>query len=323
MGKYDHINELTGAENYFQWCRQMMLALQGERLWPHCSDGTDQEDLANLASSIPTPTDPSAITKSERESILDWLAKDAQAKALIDRKISITIAALLDVSHTAREQWETLASHYSRTDLLSQYNLRTRVCLEKLKDADDVTRYIGVFKDARRRFIQMGVTYTTEESIFDLLQGLPQGIEWDIFRELTMNKLSVSSTTNSSTTSPSLVFTFNDATKLLSEKANSIVGQCKLAGPGSEYANAVIGKANPTTAIRIHKNNPQGIKCANPACAGKPRAETHDRDHCYWPGGGMEDVAPAWLRNRSKKPNKEEQAAVVINTDPPPTSTLR
>ena len=57
MGKYDHINELTGAENYFQWRRQMMLALQGERLWPHCSDGTDQEDLANLASSIPTPTD--------------------------------------------------------------------------------------------------------------------------------------------------------------------------------------------------------------------------------------------------------------------------
>ena len=99
MGKYDHINELTGAENYFQWRRQMMLALQGEHLWPHCSDGTDEKDLANLASSIPTPTDPSAITKSERESILDWLAKDAQAKALIDRKISITIAALLDVSH--------------------------------------------------------------------------------------------------------------------------------------------------------------------------------------------------------------------------------
>ena len=327
MGKYDHINELTGAENYFQWCRQMMLALQGECLWSHCSDGTDQRDLSNLASSIPTPVNSSTITNAKRESILDWLAKDAQAKALIDRKISTTVAALLDVTHTAHEQWETLSSHYSCTDLLSQYQLRTRVCSEKLKDADDVTRYIGIFEDARQHFIQMGITYTTEESIFDLLQGLPQGVEWDIFRELTMNKLTMSLTTPASTTSPPLVFTFNDATKLLSKKANSIVGRRNLAGPSSEYANVAIGKVNPSTAIRIHKNNPQGIRCTNPACAGKTRADTHDWDHCYWPGGGMEDTAPTWLHNRSKKPNKEEKATVVITEQtpvvPPPLPMLR
>ena len=35
MGKYDHICELTGAENYAQWRCQMTLALKGERLWNH------------------------------------------------------------------------------------------------------------------------------------------------------------------------------------------------------------------------------------------------------------------------------------------------
>lgn len=77
----------------------------------------------------------------------------------------------------------------------------------------------------------MGITYTTKESIFNLLQGLPQGVEWDIFRELTMNKLTMSLTTPASTTSSLLVFTFNDTMKLLSEKANSMVGQHNLAGP--------------------------------------------------------------------------------------------
>lgn len=65
MEKYNHINELMGSENYSQWHCQMMLALQGKHLWPHCSDGSDPKDLANLASPIPKPIDTSAITKSE------------------------------------------------------------------------------------------------------------------------------------------------------------------------------------------------------------------------------------------------------------------
>ena len=86
MGKYDHICELTGAENYAQWHRQMALALRGERLWNHCSSGTNPADLAKLATNKPVPADPAAVKDEEKEKILDWLAKDAQAKALIDRK---------------------------------------------------------------------------------------------------------------------------------------------------------------------------------------------------------------------------------------------
>lgn len=92
------------------------------------------------------------------------------------------------------------------------------MCSEKPKDMDDITCDIGVFENTRLHFIQMGITYTTEKSIFDLLQGLPQGVKWDIFRELTMNKLSASSTIPNSTTTtlPLTFFTFNDTTKLLS-----------------------------------------------------------------------------------------------------------
>ncbi|KAF8552058.1 hypothetical protein OG21DRAFT_1391408, partial [Imleria badia] len=182
MGKYDHICELSGAENYSQWRRQMTLVLQSERLWPHCNNGTDPLNLINFASTIPIPKDAKAVSDDEKEEILEWLAKDAQAKSLIDRKISPLVANLLDESQTARQQWESLSKYYSRNDLLSQYELRIRIQSEKLKDAEDATRYIGVFEDARRRFIQMGVTYTIEESTFDLLQGLPDSVEWKIFR---------------------------------------------------------------------------------------------------------------------------------------------
>ena len=333
MGKYNHICELIGADNYPQWKKQMTLTLQGECLWSHCSSGNDPQNFTDFASHIPKPADPATIKESEKEKILDWLAKDVQAKALIDRKISIVVVSLLNEQQTAREQWDVLANHYGHTDILSQYQLRAHVRLEKLKDAEDASHYVGVFEDARHRFLQMGVSYTTDESVFDLLQGLPDGIEWEIFRKFTMNTPSLNSTSStlvsSSTTSSSMSppsppssFTFTDASKLLLEKANAIVGCRKLVGPGSEYANVAVkpGKTNPSMGVRIHKNNPSGIHCTNPPCNGKPQAETHDKEHCYWPGSGMEAQAPAWARPCNPK-TESAAMAKVEQTLPSPSET--
>ena len=103
---------------------------------------------------------------------------------------------------------------------MSQYELRSRICSEKLKDADDVARYLGVFKDTRCRFIQVGVSYSNDQLIFDLLQGLPEAIKWQIFKEFTMNQM----TSTTSTTTPAPLI-FEDVAKLFMEKANAIVGK--------------------------------------------------------------------------------------------------
>ncbi|KAI9570724.1 hypothetical protein HD554DRAFT_2017974, partial [Boletus coccyginus] len=135
-------------------------------------------DFAEYASTLPQLADPNAITTVEHGKILDWLAKDAQAKALIDRKISMVITSQLSDSQSACEQWSILSQRYARNDLMSQYELWSRIRLEKLKDADDEACYLGVFEDAQHQFIQMGISYSNDESIFDLLQGLPEAIEW-------------------------------------------------------------------------------------------------------------------------------------------------
>ena len=181
MGKYDHICELTRAENYPQWKRQITLALHGEQLWPHCCSGSDPTNLADLASTIPVPVDSKKLTQAETEKILDWFAKDAQAKAIIDQKVFPVVASQLDENSTAWDQWNVFTERYSRNDLLSQYKLCTQVHSEKLKDADDATCYLGIFEDARRHFIQMGITYSDDEAVSDLLQGLSEVIEWQIF----------------------------------------------------------------------------------------------------------------------------------------------
>ena len=159
MGKFDHICELMGLENYSQWQKQMTLALRRKELWSHYSSSTNLSDLANFASTKPIIADRKTPTDVEKKVFLSWLARDSQAKALIDCKISSIIGNLFDESQMAREQWESLAQHYSCKDFLFQYELWTRVRLEKLKDAEDALCYLGVFKDARCRFVEMGVIY--------------------------------------------------------------------------------------------------------------------------------------------------------------------
>lgn len=90
----------------------------------------------------------------------------------------------------------------------------------------------------------MGVNHSNNELIFDLLQGLPDSIEWQIFKEFTMNHMSTtsSSTSTTSATTPLTLtpLAFNDVAKFFIEKVNAIVGRRKLADPGSEYANIVV-----------------------------------------------------------------------------------
>lgn len=109
MGKLDHIIELTGADTYSSWRRSVRLALAGEGLWNHCSVGTDTNNFAEYASTFPVASTPGQPTADERKSMKEWIKEDAQAKAIIGRKLSPVVQEMLDESLSAREQWNVLA----------------------------------------------------------------------------------------------------------------------------------------------------------------------------------------------------------------------
>ncbi|KAG2753430.1 hypothetical protein P692DRAFT_20641698, partial [Suillus brevipes Sb2] len=96
--------------------------------------------------------------------------------------LSAVVQGLLSETWTAREQWNTLATHFGRLDVTSQFELRAQLFAEKLKDPDDAPRYISVFENARRRFAEMAVLVTDDEMVFLLLHGLPLTPEWLIFK---------------------------------------------------------------------------------------------------------------------------------------------
>ena len=336
MGKYDHIPELTGADNYITWETQVRMALTNEDLWRHVSDSTDSKDLLGCASHLPAAADPSNPTADESKKMREWLINDSQAKTIILRRLGTCARKLIPRSSdtTARAIWQIFRSHYHRIDISTQFVLRRRIQSLRMKDSADADRYVGDHIECRDRLLEMGAVYSDAEAIFQLLTGLPTTSDWQLFRaqqEQALHNSQAPSVIRSvladgtavSTTIQSASITFDSCAAHISSEATRLLNErLVVSGPGSEYAHsAVSGRrdggtataVNPITGLRKNKSNPQGIYCLTPGCG---RGD-HDHEHCYREGGGMAGQAP-W--QKKKKGASESTAAAAAEPLPPPSS---
>ena len=195
MGKFDHIPELTGASVFQAWKTQIVLTLGHEGVYNHISDRMDPTDFAKLASHLPTPTDPDALTSDERKLIQDWLKDDVIAKDIICHRLSPAILQLVpqEQSSTAHNAWQLLHSHLNHIDLGSQYLVWEKILGLQMKDAKDAQHYLGEHDSLCWDLIQMQVTYTDSEAIFNLLKGLPHTGTWPAFKLVLQTSISSAS----------------------------------------------------------------------------------------------------------------------------------
>lgn len=323
MGKFDHIPELVGSENYVGWSTKMQYALACEDLWCHINTTVDLTDLLGTPSFLPTAVDPANVTAAERILMREWLLNDIKAKDLITRRLSASIGALVSRSHTvsARKAWQILAEHFNRTDTSAQYQLRQRLDSLRMKDSADATDYVGQHAVIRERLRDSGAPLRDGDAIYSLLIGLPQTPIWQQFKSMLEQRMHDEVITAAAGTVS--IFTIDSCvSRITAEAARHIHAQAiHSARPGSEYANAATSSNSTTssinniTGLRKHKHNPQGIFCTTPGC----NKGDHDHEHCYGKGGGMEGQAP-WMRTKRKEHTKETAAAVI--TPPAPTPSV-
>ena len=298
--KLDHIELLVGASNHALWKRGISQVLQGEGYWGHV-EGSLLPFSPFPRSDQPAPCDTTS-TAEAITALQEWWQKDSKARTIIERRISPVVLNLLPqgLEVTARTVWERINALYGRVDIMSQFDLRDRLARARLKDHHDLDRYIGEFQAARIKFIEMGVSYSEAEMVHQILRGLPGSPSWVNFRQLLTQV--VQDHLDSHAQSPLV------ADALLNRVISRLDIEClhlgsdrtQKGGPGSEYANLAA-----TSSIRKHPNNPKGVVCSN--CQKK----SHDVDHCWAKGGGMEGQGPP---RKSPGPLSGPTAAVVTET---------
>ncbi|KIK95568.1 hypothetical protein PAXRUDRAFT_125410, partial [Paxillus rubicundulus Ve08.2h10] len=160
--------------------------------------------------------------------------------------------------------------------------------------------------------LKMGTNFSKEESIFQLLTGLPQSPEWRMFKsqieqclhDAYSETVITSALNNGSSISATFqhnLMTFESCSTWICGEVSCQINEKALAGPGSEYAHmastgsSVPANVNTITGLWKHPKNPQGIFCTTPVCLASCCGD-HDHPHCFSPGRGMEGQAP--LQNR-------------------------
>jgi hypothetical protein len=323
MGKYDHIPELLGSENYVGWSTKMQYALVCEDLWCHINTVVDPADLLGTPSVKPVPVDLANIMAAETTAIREWLLNNMKAKDLITHRLSPSVRSLVSHSHTisARKVWQMLAEHFNQTDTSAQYQLRQRLDTLWMKDSADAMNYVGQHAVLCERLHDSGAPLRDRDAIYSILIGLPQMPIWQQFKSMLEQRMHDEIMT-AMATRPSTFTIDSCVSRITAEAARHVHAQAvHLARPGSEYANAASSSnmntpnVNSITGLRKHRHNPDGVFCTTPRC----NKGDHDHAHCYQKGGGMEGQAP-WMRNKKQKDepkNTANVAAATTTTTPP------
>lgn len=194
----------------------------------------------------------------------------------------------------------------------------------------------------------MGASYSDEEAVFHLIDGLPETGTWPSFRLFLQSSCTVPGTTSvgtsvSASASASVArssisaalsmssVTFESVSVKIAAEAHRLVQQLSLSSVGSEYTNAATSppvgppNVNPTTGLRKTRNNPSGNYCDTPIGEGLVcGASNHDKARCFKPGGGMAGQRPSWRKGNKDKDKPTSAAATTSSASTPasPASML-
>jgi len=264
--KLDHVPLLESAINFPEWKRFTTQVLQAEGYWTHI-EGTDGPfDI------FPKSLEPAACTAAskaeEKAAFKEWWNIDMKARAIILRRISPITHSHLDtaIGKTARSIWENLHTLYERTDILSQFDLRDRLSNAKLRDYQDLDRYLSEFKDARLRFIAMSVTYTEFEMVHHIIRGIPDSGTWGHFRQLmTQTMQDHVERERRATTKCEPDTLLNQITMRLTIECQRLESENRSRfqphqGPDSEYTSF----SRDDSPIQKHARDPKGVQSSKP-----------------------------------------------------------
>jgi hypothetical protein len=313
--KLDHVPLLQDVASFPEWKRLISLVLKAEGYWTHVEGTANPWDIYPASRPPATPDAASApVTVTAYQT---WWQKDAKAHDLILRRISPVTSSHLDssVGITARDTWKQLHTMYARVDIMAQFDLKEKVQSLQLKDFKDLERYLGEFRTTRERFVAMKVAYPEDDMVHQIIRGLPSSGSWPHFRQLMVQTMQDHIDKELAAAAAGGAAAAPDT--LLNRVINCITIECqrlesesasKKARPGSEYSNAAAESSGP---IRKHSKNPNGVRCTN--CSGI----THDVDHCWAEGGGMEGKGPKGKKKKGAEKSssaKKDSASLAAGT---------
>lgn len=325
--KLSHIPLLENSVTYPEWRHYISQVLIDEGHWGHVEGSAD---TYAIHPKVPQPAPLSVTSGAElTKKFKTWWKDDNRTLGIITRRLSRVTFDNLSIKETTmvRSVWEELKVKYAHVDIAAQFELKEQLMNVKLKDHTDLDNYLAQFRTGREHLLAMDVPFPESDMVHQIVHGLPFNGTWPNFKQLMIQLMQDHIDVERQSKAKGLVAAAPDS--LLDRICQHITVEChrlqsdaasaKRSGPGSEYlglANAsdsLGAKSGDNRPIRKHDKNPLSVRCTMPGCKG---VRSHDHDHCFAPGGGMEGQGPG------KKSGKSESASVAADTGKAPAGEI-
>ena len=283
--KLDHIPTLDSAADYPSWSKLIMCTLQGKGFWGFIEGSEDPLS--------PFPIVPA--TAPALKAHCEWWQKDAKIKDIIKHCISPVISTIIPCTETTTtcDIWATLKTLYGHVDIVAQFDLCAHISDVKLENFTGLDKYIGKFKTAHLCFITMGVTFQEGEMVRLLIRNLLMDGVWPNFKQL-LTQCAQDHLDHSANLDPppppdtllNIVIT-HISIECNHLESSYLETHCHLLASMPIYQQSAF--VSTPTNIHKHAKNPLGVCCSN--C----HLTSHDRDHYFSWGGGMDGQGPDQL----------------------------
>jgi hypothetical protein len=212
--------------------------------------GTDSLNLLEYRLCKPIITAKSST--EEQKTVHTFMINDMKANSIIYRCLSLLVVTNLPTKcdNSAHKTWKCLSTSHGKVDFNAQITLRSHVISLKLMDTSNIDRYLGEFNTSWAIFVTMGITYTDNEGIYQVLMGILDSSSWGRFKQVTL------------TTTSKSPLRFKQVVSCIKGEGICVGPLSKAFRPGLEYANQA-------WEIRHHKNNPNCVTCTNQICVAR------------------------------------------------------
>ena len=164
-----HVPKFNGT--YFNiWKHRLTLIFKTEKLWSIVS-GVEPLPVAPTAAEITAGSQP--LPQTGTGSISHWEERDSLSLTIINNCLENNVVSHIQSCTNANQAWQELTRIFESQDTVTKMHLKDKLHTLKMKESDNVTKHVHLFRSHLENLAAAGCPVGDEEAILALMRSLP------------------------------------------------------------------------------------------------------------------------------------------------------
>ena len=160
-----HVPKFNGT-HFNIWKQRLTLIFKTEKLWSIVS-GAEPLPVAPIAAEIVAGSQ--LLPATGVGSISYWEERDSLSLTIINNCLENNVVSHIQSCSNANQAWQELSRIFESQDAVTKMHLKDKLHTLKMKESDDVTKHVHLFRSYLENLAAAGCPIADEEAILVLM----------------------------------------------------------------------------------------------------------------------------------------------------------